>query len=1591
MSRSSTPGNKRASGRVRRHSEVSNESEIKTPNHDDDHDDQEEDELQDRKRRRSNINYSLARKYNHGSSNSTPNGKSSKKSDKHLHNGLNSNQIIKSTKDSNFIEDSRSLKSHQKNIQNLSGIDQLAYLSSKHSLLTEELFHLKRFTSLATWDPDSQPSKYYHDFVEEDYDLWNNNNKDQKSIPNGRKSRHSSRVQQIDPLKQKIDELSIQYDPELFNPSQFYEDNFLIEQTKEHKPQRKGKSIIIHPIESPAKSKIKQENESLSSPSQPPSSTGRGRGRGRKPRSPSPQPSPQPKKRGRKPGSKNIKKEPIEQEQDEEEDQNSEDVEIKQDSSDEDSEFDIETPPPFFPNDSIPKVKFKFSLPKPLITNPDHIPKPQFNSLDEFLKSYKSLDEDITIEEYNEHISEQQSLITKIQKAVDNNVLTIDNEFNFHKVPPPFPFRNPLLNQHTHNDHLVGQAVHMSKLFENSRKSRIQRARKIANMIEVHFKRAAGAAERAKKEEERRIKTLARNAVQVVKKRWMLAERAYKILKNQEAEELRRIKGKEHLSQMLEHSTQLLEAQMTKQDDADNDVEMLSDEDDDAKNEVNIPDDEEDANLTVEELRAKYAHLQDLKESEEEEEEQEEGEEEEETEIVQPELTEKELEAIKQANEESDSMLDSDDSLDSDDESSSEEESDEEVSEDDGKPSGLASLFGSVPQQEESDDESATYSDNNEKIEEDEESNADDEKDEEETKENSTPSSTPDVIDKTEVEESTKKSRSTSVEPNDGVVDVPNPDLLLRGNLRTYQKQGLNWMASLYNNHTNGILADEMGLGKTIQTISLLCYLAVYKEIWGPHLIVVPTSVLLNWEMEFKRFAPGFKVLVYYGSPQQRKDKRKGWNKPDTFHVCITSYQLVVQDHQIFRRKRWRYMILDEAHNIKNFKSNRWNALLNFNTENRLLLTGTPLQNNIMELWSLLYFLMPSSKVNQAMPSGFANLDDFQTWFGKPVDKIIEGGDNSEVDEETKKTVHKLHQVLRPYLLRRLKADVEAQMPAKHEHVVYCRLSKRQYKLYHEYLARSDTRETLKNANYISIINALMQLRKVCNHPDLFEERPITTSFAISQAIPTNYEVTNSIVEKLFHLKDNDEKIDLKVVNLIFTTFEYEFTRHQGSSIQKASIQESLIKQIKSLEDSLSSDIVESNYSDIKEFYKYSKRLNKLEFLEKLKHTLYLNELRTDRVPIHGYSFLRMLNIFEPVQTESIHQEEYIKPLETRILSMKEEIDRFAFVTPAVVTMNMKHLSVTKELEQELISNDNKISNPFHKLQTKLSIQFPDKNLLLYDCGKLQKLAKLLQQLKDGGHRALIFTQMTKVLDVLEQFLNIMGIRYMRLDGATKIEDRQILTERFNSDPKITVFILSTRSGGLGINLTGADTVIFYDSDWNPAMDKQCQDRCHRIGQTRDVHIYRFVSEYTIESNILKKANQKRHLDNVVIQEGEFNTDYFGKLSVKDLVGEEIGDGDNLLDEKPLFGDSTKIGNVLAQAEDDADAAAAKEAMKEADLDNEEFDEDKSTQANSKNGTPGVTNDNKVGIAGDEFDDDDNYGHIDEYMIRFIANGHYYD
>ncbi|PSS13807.1 Protein PHOTOPERIOD-INDEPENDENT EARLY FLOWERING like [Actinidia chinensis var. chinensis] len=240
-----------------------------------------------------------------------------------------------------------------------------------------------------------------------------------------------------------------------------------------------------------------------------------------------------------------------------------------------------------------------------------------------------------------------------------------------------------------------------------------------------------------------------------------------------------------------------------------------------------------------------------------------------------------------------------------------------------------------------------------------------------------------------------------------------------------------------------------------------------------------------------------------------------------------------------------------------------------------------------------------------------------------------------------------------------------------------------------------------------------------------------------------------------------------------------------------------------------------------------------------------------------------------------------------------------------------------------------------------------NRRLIQFDCGKLQELSVLLRRLKSEGHRALIFTQMTKMLDILEAFINLYGYTYMRLDGSTQPEERQTLMQRFNTNPKIFLFILSTRSGGVGINLVGADTVIFYDSDWNPAMDQQAQDRCHRIGQTREVHIYRLISQSTIEENILRKANQKRALDDLVIQSGGYNTEFFKKLDPMELFsGHQTGPTKNMQKEKNCtHANEVSVSNAdveaaLKYAEDEADYMALKKVEQEEAVENQEFTEE---------------------------------------------------
>lgn len=810
---------------------------------------------------------------------------------------------------------------------------------------------------------------------------------------------------------------------------------------------------------------------------------------------------------------------------------------------------------------------------------------------------------------------------------------------------------------------------------------------------------------------------------------------------------------------------------------------------------------------------------------------------------------------------------------------------------------------------------------------------------------------------------------------------------LFRGSLRPYQQKGLEWMVSLYNNQVNGILADEMGLGKTIQTIALLAHLACDRGNWGPHLIVAPTSVMLNWEMEFKKFLPGFKILAYFGSQKERREKRKGWNTENSFHVCITSYQLVLADQHIFRRKPWTYMILDEAHNIKNFRSQRWQTLLGFNSQRRLLLTGTPLQNNLMDLWSLMYFLMPQGLGAVAEASGaFSSMKDFQDWFSNPLGRAVESG--SRMDEETMATVTKLHTVLRPYVLRRLKSDVEREMPHKYEHVMPCRLSKRQRFLYNDFMARAKTRESLASGNYLSIINCLMQLRKVCNHPDLFEPRPIVTPFVQPRGVVADYEIKELLVRRRLLAEDPFSHVSLDALGLQFTQHEQHLTPLVTTRYRALDATPHIIAHKPPPPPPTTGHTTAAGLAAALDAQRaaaaYSADLQRA----------YLNRLRCGIEPVHGRGLIERVSVRDDCRPLSSFTDErtywtrcdalcrMVLSYQERAEAFDDTIRRFAFATPPVTVPDLR-VHATPGV-QDALADASSRPDPLHSAAVALSIAFPDASLLQYDCGKLQQLDLLMRKLVAGGHRVLVFTQMTKVLDILEKFFNFQGYRYLRLDGATRVEQRQALTERFNRDPRITAFILSTRSGGLGINLVGADTVVFYDLDWNAAIESQCMDRAHRIGQTRDVHIYRFVSEHTIEENMLRKANQKRMLDNVVIQQGEFTTENITRNDWRDMLDEDgtslggVRLGDSTDAERPL-----DVEKALYAAEDAEDAAAARVAREEMTLDAADFAAENTPAPEQAQSTPQETPQPEQAHSDEE--SDDLTGSVDDYMLRMVA------
>ena len=475
--------------------------------------------------------------------------------------------------------------------------------------------------------------------------------------------------------------------------------------------------------------------------------------------------------------------------------------------------------------------------------------------------------------------------------------------------------------------------------------------------------------------------------------------------------------------------------------------------------------------------------------------------------------------------------------------------------------------------------------------------------------------------------------------------DYPLPNFPNGLELRDYQIEGINWLRQCWYNHRNAILADEMGLGKTVQGVNII-YDLYRNGNRGPFLVVAPLSTLDQWVREFRNWTP-LNVVKFTGPGKDVIAKYELYY-PDTevtkFNVILTNPDVLIQSETIFKPIVWHYVIVDEAHELKNYQTKRYEFIESMRIQYLLLMTGTPIQNNMSELWALMHLLDPRK---------FNNLELFLEKYSPKED----ANSNSEAISE-------LQELIRPYMLRRKKNDVEHSIGKKEETIVNVELTRVQKMLYRTLIEQKIPEMKAQSKGVKALPaqkNLAMQLRKACCHPFLIED--------------------------------------------------YQ---------------------------SIIGDIIK-DWSEIDQLVKSS--------------------------------------------------------------------------------------------------------------------------------GKMVFLDKLLEKLKKADQKVLIFSQFKIVLDLIGRFLDYRGYTYERIDGSSHGNDRQKKMDRFN-DPNedLFVFLLSTRAGGLGLNLTAASTVIIYDSDWNPQNDVQAQARCHRIGQKAEkVVVYRLITRGTYESEMFDRASKKLGLNQAVL------------------------------------------------------------------------------------------------------------------------------
>ncbi|KAG8011195.1 DNA helicase INO80 [Nibea albiflora] len=659
--------------------------------------------------------------------------------------------------------------------------------------------------------------------------------------------------------------------------------------------------------------------------------------------------------------------------------------------------------------------------------------------------------------------------------------------------------------------------------------------------------------------------------------------------------------------------------------------------------------------------------------------------------------------------------------------------------------------------------------------------------------------------------------------------DIPQPTIF-NGKLKGYQLKGMNWLANLYEQGINGILADEMGLGKTVQSIALLAHLAERDNIWGPFLIISPASTLNNWHQEFTRFVPKFKVLPYWGNPHDRKVIRKFWS----------------------------------------------------------------------QLWALLHFIMPTL---------FDSHEEFNEWFSKDIEShaenksAIDESNHASFDVLVSDQLSRLHMILKPFMLRRIKKDVENELSDKIEILTYCQLTSRQRLLYQALRNKISIEDLLQSSmgtaqqshsTTSSLMNLVMQFRKVCNHPDLFERQETRSPFHMSlkpyimskflyrcglihahnQAKNKLLQVLlspfspNHIQQSLFHRKGDDKGSCFSFLRFIdVSPAEMSNLMLQGTLARWLALFLSL-KAAYRLHYQRLFSLEEEGQAETRDLEGDGGRSGpRSKCLSRKDLILWLNR-PTNFPNTHTSPVL---------QVTAVPMERYC---DDRSAEYEWRVTRSGGGT----IFKQCFLYGSPELAADWCSR----ANAFHP-------QCPGGVMALYPRHGWSFIRIPEVPGTENGRlcpfyacsisrQSTRFAAFTTCCARYNEYMVYRKHTYMRLDGSSKISERRDMVADFQSRTDIFVFLLSTRAGGLGINLTAADTVIFYDSDWNPTVDQQAMDRAHRLGQTKQVTVYRLICQGTIEERILQRAKEKSEIQRVVISGGNFKPDTLKPKEVVSLL-----------------------------------------------------------------------------------------------------------